>query len=410
MAKLDHNKGASVAEAADSVDGLLQLALVTSDASASALWVRRQNSLRTNSFLTVEDGHLRSMPLSVDMSIGEGVAGRSALLRGPIYISDLSSSQVLEEYGISGVAHPGVVDRFEWYSCAASPIVIDGFLWGVLAVYSKKRNAFHSELSIPLEIIGERIAAHLKIGEQNLRHQRMVAIGGSFLSSAHDIREQVLLLQTMLKYVRRNLGAISREDAQAKLGTAIELAQGCQDLIENSLRRVNTAPPRPRLTPVSPMIEAVKSARMDVASSRGVRLTTKCQSGLAAVCSETDLSAALLNLVDNAIYFVSSSNGKSKVVHVEATIIRDSTGEATRTCCIDVCDSGPGIRAEERGRIFDFGYSTKPAGRGLGIGLAHVASIVEGSGGTIEVADVRGWSTVLRILLTGSYKSRNGSV
>lgn len=53
--------------------------------------------------------------------------------------------------------------------------------------------------------------------------------------------------------------------------------------------------------------------------------------------------------------------------------------------CIEVRDTGSGIRPEERRRLFAPFFTTKPVGKGTGLGLSTVKSIVEAHGGVIRV-------------------------
>jgi signal transduction histidine kinase len=53
---------------------------------------------------------------------------------------------------------------------------------------------------------------------------------------------------------------------------------------------------------------------------------------------------------------------------------------------LTVSDDGPGIPEEARARIFEPGYTTKPSGKGSGMGLAIVRRIVMLHGGSIEAA------------------------
>jgi two-component system NtrC family sensor kinase len=52
---------------------------------------------------------------------------------------------------------------------------------------------------------------------------------------------------------------------------------------------------------------------------------------------------------------------------------------------ISLADSGPGVPADMRRKIFDPFFSTKPPGHGTGLGLAISRSIVESYGGTLEL-------------------------
>ncbi|WP_251053419.1 sensor histidine kinase [Microbacterium sp. ISL-59] len=72
---------------------------------------------------------------------------------------------------------------------------------------------------------------------------------------------------------------------------------------------------------------------------------------------------------------------------------------------LEVSDSGPGIPPAVRERIFDQGYSTKPAdGNGRGIGLALVRSVVTGAGGSVTVSDA---PTTFRVIVPAAAPRRS---
>ncbi|MDZ7618040.1 MAG: ATP-binding protein [Patescibacteria group bacterium] len=66
---------------------------------------------------------------------------------------------------------------------------------------------------------------------------------------------------------------------------------------------------------------------------------------------------------------------------------------------IAICDTGPGITAEERRHIFDPFYSARQAGRGLGLGLSKAWRIVTAHGGRIDVESEPGHGTTFTIRL-----------
>jgi signal transduction histidine kinase len=102
-----------------------------------------------------------------------------------------------------------------------------------------------------------------------------------------------------------------------------------------------------------------------------------------------ELHAVLLNLVDNAIYWLAHHDGRKRL-----RIETRKTGVVDRLEC-RVMDSGPGIEKGDEERIFLPGVTKRP--NGFGMGLTVAAEIVEGHGGQIHVespGDLKGASFV----------------
>lgn len=68
---------------------------------------------------------------------------------------------------------------------------------------------------------------------------------------------------------------------------------------------------------------------------------------------------------------------------------------------VEVRDTGQGIAPEDLPRLFESFFTTKPEGKGTGLGLPICRRIVEEHGGTIQLASEPGKGTTVRILLPG---------
>jgi len=97
---------------------------------------------------------------------------------------------------------------------------------------------------------------------------------------------------------------------------------------------------------------------------------------------------ALLNLVNNALQAM-PQGGRLEVGARHHPSARKVT--------IQIADTGEGIPEENVGKIFDYYFSTKEKGMGLGLPLAH--KIIQDHGGTIDVESVAGQGTNFRITL-----------
>jgi sensor histidine kinase regulating citrate/malate metabolism len=93
-----------------------------------------------------------------------------------------------------------------------------------------------------------------------------------------------------------------------------------------------------------------------------------------------DAVSVVGNLIDNAMDAAASGETPRWV-----RVVFGSTGSPA-ALRLEVSDSGPGVPDELRDRIYEHGFSTKPAGAdGRGVGLALVRSIVASAGGDIRL-------------------------
>jgi signal transduction histidine kinase len=90
------------------------------------------------------------------------------------------------------------------------------------------------------------------------------------------------------------------------------------------------------------------------------------------------IKQALIILLDNAVAF--SPFGGSVTV---STALRREGPRAQ--LIVEVADEGPGVPPEQRKRIFDPFYSTRPGGIGIGLFVAHC--LVRAHGGTLDVGE-----------------------
>ncbi len=89
----------------------------------------------------------------------------------------------------------------------------------------------------------------------------------------------------------------------------------------------------------------------------------------------------------------------------EATISKTERKVTVSTCADDgfvrliVSDNGEGIAPENLARIFHPFFTTKPEGKGVGLGLAVSYGIIEAHGGDIEVHSKVGEGATFRVSL-----------
>jgi signal transduction histidine kinase len=103
------------------------------------------------------------------------------------------------------------------------------------------------------------------------------------------------------------------------------------------------------------------------------------EEAVTAKIAQEHLVQVLLNLLMNA----------ADAIDGEGSIAIDVRGEGGQVT-LEVTDSGPGIAADVADKLFEPFVTTKPSGKGTGLGLAVCHSIVERAGGSIRAESPEG--------------------
>ena len=220
-----------------------------------------------------------------------------------------------------------------------------------------------------------------------LQSQKMEALGQLSGGVAHEINN---LLQPMLAL--SDLGRDIADKDPAKVRKYFEVIASSGRKARDVVRQVLTFARRdaPQLAPY-PIADLVGDALHLLHSGLppGIHLNQTLSCGAAhAVVNPTQVSQVVLNLVTNA---ADAMDGEGDVM---VTLSEVELNQATATPLaltagrwirLTVVDSGCGMDAHTLSRIFEPFFTTKLAGRGTGLGLSVVYSIVAGWGGALKV-------------------------
>jgi len=143
--------------------------------------------------------------------------------------------------------------------------------------------------------------------------------------------------------------------------------------------------------------------------SKNVVLACREEPGLPAIEGDRlQIRQILLNLVTNAGESICADNGlvnvATKAVNADRDVLAsgciDEPLPEGRYVALEVSDNGSGMHAATLEKIFDPFFSTKFAGRGMG--LAAVMGIVRGHHGTIRIQSAPGQGTKFQVLFPAS--------
>jgi signal transduction histidine kinase len=198
---------------------------------------------------------------------------------------------------------------------------------------------------------------------------------------AHDLRTPLTRLRSRLEIARGQLGDANSE-ARAAVEQATEEADGLLATFNALLRiaRIEAEQRREGFAAVDlvPLLTDVAELYEPVAAERDQTLTLQVRE-VAPIDGDRDLLfQAIANLVDNAIKYTPAGG--------RIALGLEPKGEGAE---VYVADTGPGIPADQRERVFDRFHRLESSRStpGSGLGLSLVRAVARLHGATIRLTD-----------------------
>ena len=237
--------------------------------------------------------------------------------------------------------------------------------------------------------------------------QRLEALGFMAAGVAHDFNNVLGVISATVRLMQRGSSltgarAPAGDECSAMVDQAIERARSLtRRLMDFSRRR------KRELKVVSPLeLMALEEPLLRGSLGPGVRLRIVSGGNGRAIApvriDPTELAQLLLNVAVNARDAMPRGGEfVFEVSTVEAGEHQPAADELPegRWTLIRAIDSGMGMLPEVIGHLFEPFYTTKTDGRGTGLGLATVRTIMESAGGHIRVSSAPGCGTEFRFYL-----------
>lgn len=234
-----------------------------------------------------------------------------------------------------------------------------------------------------------RMTAELKSNREELaRTQQLAAWREAAQRIAHEIKNPLtpiqLAAERLLARFRKgdgDLGPVLEESVDT-IRREVTTLKG---LVDEFSRYARMPQPQPTEVELAPLIAETLQLYRNVKPGVEVTSAVSAEVGKAWIDAE-QIRRAILNLVDNAIEATEAPGS-----------VRVSARRAEGLVLLEIADTGRGIPAEAKEKLFLPYFSTK--GRGTGLGLAIVHRIVTDHGGRISAFDNPPQGTVFRIEL-----------
>lgn len=217
--------------------------------------------------------------------------------------------------------------------------------------------------------------------------QRLQQVRQDFVTNAgHELRTPVAAIRSLAETLAQ--GALTDPEAAPRfLAQIVQSTENLARLLDDMLvlARLEGAEHEPERGTVDVRAALVEAAARIApqAQSKSIEVTVAAPEGLQAWCSEDNLMAALVNLLDNAVKYTPDGGRVEAAAEARDDHVR-----------IAVTDDGPGVPEAHRERIFERFYRVdKGRSRqlgGTGLGLSIVRHAVESDGGRVWVEGPEG--------------------
>jgi PAS domain S-box-containing protein len=252
-----------------------------------------------------------------------------------------------------------------------------------------------ADLSAALDRLQSEVAERLKAEEALRQAQKMEAVGQLTGGIAHDFNNLLTPIMGGLELI-----ALRVEDPRLRriAETALESTRrGAkltgQLLAFSRIQRISMAP-----VAVNEVIEAMQRLlRHTIGGAVGIETRLDPQAGYG-ICDANQLENAILNLAINARDAM-PRGGTLTIATDRLSLSEEPDHPAGEFIRITVADTGEGMDPDVLARATEPFFSTKPLGKGTGLGLAQVYGIAQQAGGTLRIDSQVGLGTTVHILL-----------
>ncbi|UCF84055.1 MAG: PAS domain S-box protein [Desulfobacteraceae bacterium] len=214
--------------------------------------------------------------------------------------------------------------------------------------------------------------------EHLLRMQdKMTSLGRIAAGIAHEIRNPLSGINIYLNTLEK---IYDSAESLGKVKKILGQVQSASNKIESVIRRVmdfsKPSEPKLMLTDINqPVEEAINLSSVTLRKS-GINIEKDLAKDLPSCHVDPLLiEEVILNLITNATEAMKNMDG-DKILGVSSSMEKNSV-------LVRVSDSGPGVRPDIKGKIFDPFYTTKNGSTGIGLSLSH--RIISDHGGTLRI-------------------------
>jgi signal transduction histidine kinase/ActR/RegA family two-component response regulator len=261
------------------------------------------------------------------------------------------------------------------------------------------------------------VSADERARAQLQQTERLAAVGSLAAGVAHQLNNPLAYVLANINYLAEDMPAFVREVApqttSAQNERLAELLSAMSDAREGAERVARIVrdlrafsrmeDERRERVDVHALLDSACSVVEGELQSRG-RLVKVFDVVSPVEANPSRLAQVFLNLLLNAAHAIQAGAPSRNEVCVR------TFSEDDGTVVVEISDTGIGMSATTKARIFDPFFTLKPPGEGTGLGLTSALANVHAAGGVITVESAEGRGSTFRVKLPPAVKSTTRDV
>jgi len=230
-----------------------------------------------------------------------------------------------------------------------------------------------------------------KTRAQLLQADRLATLGTMAASIGHELNNVVAILAHTATFIQTH----AKQGKPPETQDLATLDRGVAHLAQHARNLLHLGTPtqdRPEIFDVMEVINDVIAMLNTSGRTKRVNIMTHAPPvPVRVTMSRTKLEQIFVNLITNAADAVMEQPPEGRIIHLE--VHADEAKHRAR-CVVE--DAGNGMPPEVLARVFETYFTTKAQGKGTGLGLWVVKTLLDAVDGTIEIESEVGKGTAVR--------------
>ncbi len=220
-----------------------------------------------------------------------------------------------------------------------------------------------------------------KFQEDLIRVDRLAEIGRTASGITHEINNPIAVIGEISGWIEvvvgdaKGLGQEDREELETAVQHIIKQVKRCRHITHQLLSYVRDSEPTHSSLDAHELLKQTVSFLNPELKFKDIEVVLNFIEGPLLLHSDKQmLEQVFVNLISNAIYAVKEKGGTEGQI-----VLKTSKDESMLE--IRISDNGVGISEENQKQMYDLFFTTKPTGKGTGLGLPICQNIIKKLGG-----------------------------